>query len=96
MGDIRSRLFRLAPAPSTAQSPDDVSLQAIIRLLSYRIPSDLTEREAKDLWREVVEGTSYLWTGISADRREVLHRFFVIFESESTCSLTRLRVAASA
>lgn len=52
-------------------------------MLGHRIPWDVDERTAKDLWREVVEGTSPLWDGIDWDRRELLHRFFVHFESDS-------------
>jgi hypothetical protein len=61
----------------------DEALGPIVRLLSHRLPADVSEAEAKALWREVVEGTSALWSGIPADRREVLHRFFIIFEAET-------------
>ncbi|KAL7416701.1 hypothetical protein BDY24DRAFT_412195 [Mrakia frigida] len=80
IGDIRSRLIRLAPSPTSPSCPP--ALAAVTRLLSHRFPWDVDEKEAKDLWREVVEGTSELWDGIDGDKREVLHRFFVFFESE--------------
>ncbi|CDZ98422.1 LPPG:FO 2-phospho-L-lactate transferase CofD/UPF0052 [Phaffia rhodozyma] len=77
IGDIRSRLIRLAPAYASSSS-----LGAIIRLLSYRLPAEASEQEVKSLWREIVEGTSELWDGVAEDRKEILHRFFVHFESE--------------
>lgn len=90
IGDIRSRLIRLAPslddgdeAAGAGASTLDEALGPIVRLLSHRIPADVSEADAKALWREVVEGTSPLWADIPADRREVLHRFFIIFEGET-------------
>lgn len=75
IGDIRSRLIRLIPTlPPPAGS--------IHHLLSYRFPSDCTEREARELWREIVEGKSKLWAGIPADRKETIRGFLVYFESE--------------
>lgn len=68
------------------------------RLLGHRLPWDVPEKEAKDLWREIVEGTSDLWDGIDGDKREILHRFFVFFESEresNAFSSLRLSGAAS-
>jgi hypothetical protein len=55
----------------------------VLRLLSHRIPWDVSDRQAKDLWREVVEGSSELWDGVPSERREIIHKFLVIFESES-------------
>ncbi|EPQ61135.1 UPF0052-domain-containing protein [Gloeophyllum trabeum ATCC 11539] len=77
IGDIRSRLIRLIP-PSPAGSP----LDAIRNLLAHRFPADMTEREARDEWRDVVEGRSALWTGIPNDRKELIRGFLVHFESE--------------
>ncbi|KAF8599309.1 UPF0052-domain-containing protein [Ceratobasidium sp. AG-I] len=75
IGDIRSRLIRLIPnLPPPAGS--------IHNLLAYRFPSDCTEREARELWREIVEGKSKLWAGIPADRKETIRGFLVYFESE--------------
>lgn len=75
IGDIRSRLIRLIPTlPPPAGS--------IHNLLSYRFPSDCTEREARELWREIVEGKSKLWAGIPPDRKETIRGFLVYFESE--------------
>ncbi|KAG9122799.1 hypothetical protein FRC07_000654 [Ceratobasidium sp. 392] len=75
IGDIRSRLVRLIP-PLPAPGP------AIHNLLSYRFPSNCTEREARELWRDIVEGKSKLWTGIPPDRKETIRGFLVYFESE--------------
>ncbi|QRV76478.1 hypothetical protein RhiJN_04493 [Ceratobasidium sp. AG-Ba] len=75
IGDIRSRLIRLIP-PLPAPGP------AIHSLLSYRFPSECSEREARELWRDIVEGKSKLWAGIPPDRKETIRGFLVYFESE--------------
>ncbi|TFK57723.1 UPF0052-domain-containing protein [Heliocybe sulcata] len=77
IGDIRSRLIRLIP-PSPPGSP----LDAIRTLLAYRFPSQCSEREAREEWRDIVEGRSHLWTGIPNDRKELIRGFLVQFESE--------------
>lgn len=66
-GDIRSRLIRLIP-PAPQSSP----LDSIRNLLAYRFPAHCSEREARDEWREIVEGRSTLWTGIPNDRKELI------------------------
>lgn len=68
-GDIRSRLVRLIPA-----APPSSPLNAIRELLAYRLPSKGTEKEAREQWREVVEGKSKLWLGIPHDRKETIRR----------------------
>ncbi|KAJ7239010.1 hypothetical protein B0H12DRAFT_1136546 [Mycena haematopus] len=65
IGDIRSRLVRLIPNAPLA-SP----LHAIRMFLAYRLPAHCSEREARDEWRDIIEGRSTLW------------RFLVHFESE--------------
>lgn len=77
IGDIRSRLIRLIPS-----APPDSPLDAIRRLLAYRLPARCPEREARDQWRDIVEGRSPLWTGIPNDRKETIRGFLVYFESE--------------
>ena len=66
-GDIRSRLVRLIPT-----SPDGSPLERIRNLLAYRLPPTVSEREARDEWRDIVEGKSALWNGIPLDRKEVI------------------------
>ena len=66
-GDIRSRLIRLIP-----QADPDSPLEAIRNLLAYRLPANCTEREARDEWRDIVEGRSRLWAGIPSDRKEMI------------------------
>ena len=66
-GDIRSRLIRLIP-PSPPSSP----LARIRNLLAYRLPSNVSDREARDEWRDIVEGRSKLWEGIPGDRKEMI------------------------
>ncbi|CCO27855.1 putative protein YNL011C [Rhizoctonia solani AG-1 IB] len=75
IGDIRSRLIRLIP-------PGPPPAAAIKNLLSYRFPSDCSGREARELWRDIVEGKSKLWVGIPPDRKETIRGFLVYFESE--------------
>ncbi|KAK0506424.1 UPF0052-domain-containing protein [Armillaria luteobubalina] len=77
IGDIRSRLIRLIPSAPTS-SP----LEAIRNLLAYRLPAHYTERQAREEWREIVEGRSPLWRGIPNDRKETIRGFLVYFESE--------------
>ncbi|PPQ98887.1 hypothetical protein CVT24_003518 [Panaeolus cyanescens] len=67
VGDIRSRLIRLIPP-----APSNAPLDAIRRLLSYRLPSGSSDREARDEWRDIVEGRSRLWKGIPIDRKETI------------------------
>jgi hypothetical protein len=66
-GDIRSRLIRLIP-PASASSPQD----AIRAFLAYRLPSNASQQEARDQWRDIVEGNSSLWKGIPTDRKETI------------------------
>ena len=66
-GDIRSRLIRLIP-PAPASSPQD----AIRAFLAYRLPSNASQQEARDQWRDIVEGNSPLWKGIPTDRKETI------------------------
>ncbi|KAF5377313.1 hypothetical protein D9615_006412 [Tricholomella constricta] len=77
IGDIRSRLIRLIPY-AAPNSP----LDAIRRLLAYRLPARCSEREAREEWREIVEGRNPLWIGIPNDRKETIRGFLVYFESE--------------
>lgn len=66
-GDIRSRLVRLIP-PADAASP----LESIRNFLAYRLPAHYTEKEAREEWRDIVEGRSKLWSGIPNDRKEMI------------------------
>lgn len=67
LGDIRSRLIRLIP-PVDKGSP----LDAIRTLLAHRLSSDGSEKDAREEWRDVVEGRSSLWAGIPSDRKEMI------------------------
>lgn len=67
--------MRLIP-PAPPSSP----LDAIRGLLAYRLPSN--DRDAREQWREIVEGKSSLWVGIPNDRKETIRGFLVNFESE--------------
>ncbi|KAJ3825917.1 hypothetical protein F5880DRAFT_1622475 [Lentinula raphanica] len=87
VGDIRSRLVRLIP-PAPASSP----LNAIRTLFAYRLPHYYSERQAREEWRDIIEGRSPLWNGIPTDRKETIRAcngllnmfpgFLVYFESE--------------
>lgn len=67
LGDIRSRLIRLIP-----EAPSASPTEAIRRLLSHRFSVELTEQQAKEEWRDLVEGRSPLWKGIPPDRKETI------------------------
>ncbi|KAE9397682.1 UPF0052-domain-containing protein [Gymnopus androsaceus JB14] len=77
IGDIRSRLVRLIPS-----APPSSPLEAIRTLLAYRLPPHYSERQAREEWRDIVEGRSILWNGIPTDRKETIRGFLVYFESE--------------
>lgn len=77
IGDIRSRLVRLIPLAPPGSPPD-----AVRTLLSYRLPSNVSENEARAEWRGIIEGQSPLWSGIPNDRKEVIRGFLVYFENE--------------
>ncbi|KAF9651293.1 UPF0052-domain-containing protein [Thelephora ganbajun] len=77
IGDIRSRLIRLIPAVEKG-SP----LDAIRTLLAHRLSSNASEKDAREEWRDIVEGRSSLWAGIPSDRKEMIRGFLVHFESE--------------
>ncbi|KAJ6501425.1 UPF0052-domain-containing protein [Mycena vitilis] len=77
IGDIRSRLVRLIP-----NTPPASPLHAIRTFLAYRLPAHYSEREARDEWRDIIEGRSALWSGIPNDRKETIRGFLVYFESE--------------
>ncbi|KAH6917168.1 hypothetical protein BKA70DRAFT_1367687 [Coprinopsis sp. MPI-PUGE-AT-0042] len=77
VGDIRSRLVRLIP-PASESSP----LAAIRSLLAHRLSSSCSERDAREEWRDIVEGRSSLWNGIPSDRKETIRGFLVHFESQ--------------
>ncbi|KAG2050172.1 UPF0052-domain-containing protein [Suillus hirtellus] len=77
IGDIRSRLVRLIP-PAPLGSP----LDAVRTLLSHRLPSNVSENDARAEWRAIIEGQSPLWSGIPNDRKEVIRGFLVYFENE--------------
>ncbi|KAG8754867.1 hypothetical protein FRC14_004559 [Serendipita sp. 396] len=75
IGDIRSRLIRLIKI-STPQ------VNSIKRLLSFRLPAQ-SEQGARDMWRDIIEGTSLLWKDIPPDRKELIRGFLVYFENEA-------------
>ena len=66
-GDIRSRLVRMIPP-----APQNSTLGAVHSLLSYRLPANVSEREAREEWRDIIEGHSPLWSGIPNDRKETI------------------------
>jgi hypothetical protein len=66
-GDIRSRLIRLIPTVEKG-SP----LDAIRTLLAHRLSSNASEKDAREEWRDIVEGRSHLWAGIPGDRKEMI------------------------
>ncbi|KAJ3526523.1 hypothetical protein NMY22_g10129 [Coprinellus aureogranulatus] len=88
VGDIRSRLVRLIPyGDKVSPSP----LFAIRNLLAYRLPAKCTAKEAREEWRDIVEGRSSLWKGIPNDRKETIRGFLVYFESKS-CGFQQVEI----
>lgn len=80
LGDIRSRLVRMIP-PAPPNSP----LGAVRTLLSYRLPANASEREAREQWRDIIEGRSLLWSGIPNDRKETIRGPSVYAQVTGTC-----------
>ncbi|KAI9566984.1 hypothetical protein HD554DRAFT_2024581 [Boletus coccyginus] len=82
IGDIRSRLVRMIP-PAPPNSP----LGAVRTLLSYRLPANVSEHEAREEWRDIIEGRSLLWSGIPNDRKETIRGPSVYTQVTGTCFL---------
>lgn len=78
IGDIRSRLIRLIPVPENGvtdlvnEEARLAGIQAVHDLFAQRFPATCTERQAKEMWGDIIEGKSNLWAGIPEDRREAL------------------------
>ena len=84
IGDIRSRLIRLITTPdqssatsSTTQAQTTSSngistTQAVHDLFAHRFPKDCSERQAREMWADLVEGKGPLWRDVPADRRECI------------------------
>lgn len=53
-------------------APPGSPLDAVRILLSYRLPVNVLESEARHEWRSIIEGHSPLWSGIPNDRKEVI------------------------
>ncbi|KAJ3129228.1 hypothetical protein HK098_002212 [Nowakowskiella sp. JEL0407] len=75
IGDIRSRLIRLAET----KTPES---ESVYELLNYRLPSISTPLAAKNEWHEIVEGSHSLWMGISEPYRETIRAFLCHFNHE--------------
>ncbi|KAJ3271321.1 hypothetical protein HK104_004706, partial [Borealophlyctis nickersoniae] len=78
IGDIRSRLVRLAETKSA-------EAKAVYALLSHRLPIDDGSPPgvtAKSEWLDIVEGCHPLWQGISHPFRETIRAFLAHFHHE--------------
>lgn len=87
LGDIRSRLIRLAGIATFNRDPSSLlsqphSRESLHALLSYRLPTDGPIRAIKQEWMDIVEGRHKLWDGIDAEKRECVRGFLVHFESD--------------
>lgn len=87
IGDIRSRLVRLASL--AAKRGDNKynlgypgSREALLRLLTYRLPMGGPIKEIKQEWMEIIEGKHRLWRGIDPEKRECVRGFLVQFHSD--------------
>jgi len=73
IGDIRSRLIRLADS-STLES------RAVQQLLQFRLKND--RDQAKEDWHRILEGSDPLWTNISEPYKETIRAFLILFNTE--------------
>jgi hypothetical protein len=71
IGDIRSRLLRLA-------SPQDSSTEAAVRLLKHRLATDGAAAETQ--WRSIVSGEDPLWLGVEEDFKGIVLSFLRHFD----------------
>jgi hypothetical protein len=51
---------------------EDKEREAVYNLMSLRFPANAPEKVLKDMWSEIVEGRSTLWSGIGEDRKECI------------------------
>ncbi|KAI9316174.1 hypothetical protein BX666DRAFT_2136568 [Dichotomocladium elegans] len=80
IGDMRSRLTRLIDfADPQPPSPERMAMKD---LLSYRLPSDVSEAEVKEEWFSIVEGRHPLWQPIPSEKREAIRGFLTSFHFE--------------
>lgn len=87
IGDIRSRLVRLASLASKCGEHKynlgyPGSREALQRLLTYRLPMSGPIKEIKQEWMEIIEGKHRLWRGIDPEKRECVRGFLVQFHSD--------------
>eukprot|EP00041_Stephanoeca_diplocostata_P038073 m.1474608 g.1474608 ORF g.1474608 m.1474608 type:complete len:218 (-) comp25154_c0_seq4:60-713(-) len=86
IGDIRSRLLRLA-------QPTDTSSIASLRLLKHRLPRD--HDAAIVQWRHIIDGDDVLWTDISSDHEAILIGFLRHVEERIIRARLRFRFAGA-
>lgn len=87
LGDIRSRLMRLAVLSHTRRQGHSLlrvgnATEALHALLSYRLPTTGSSRDVRQEWMDIIEGKHRLWNGIDPERRECVRGFLVQFQSE--------------
>jgi 2-phospho-L-lactate transferase/gluconeogenesis factor (CofD/UPF0052 family) len=73
IGDIRSRLLRLA-------SEETPQLRLVKKLLMHRLPSDAVQ--ARDEWASILDGSHELWRGMEKEFRSTIRAFLVEFSHE--------------
>jgi len=44
--------------------------------MAFRFPAEASETVVRELWMEIVEGRSQLWTGIGEDKKECIRGEF--------------------
>ena len=67
-----SRLIRLIPIPPSSTTKAEKELIAIYNLMAFRFPAEAAEKTVRELWMEIVEGRSDLWTDIGEDKKECI------------------------
>ena len=75
IGDIRSRLLRLA-------CPNTPSSEASLTLLQYRLPPDETAAVLK--WRKILTKDDPLWNDVDVAFLDIMHGFLVNFDKHVT------------
>ncbi|KAI3628643.1 hypothetical protein CBS14141_000346 [Malassezia furfur] len=86
LGDIRSRLVRLAAIAMTHRDDSCLSQphsrEALYTLLMHRLPLEGSSMAIKQEWMDILEGKHKLWRGIDPEKRECVRGFLVQFESD--------------
>ena len=62
----------MSPGPIGESSKNAQATQAVHDLFAHRFPKECSERQAREMWADLVEGKSPLWKNVPGDRRECI------------------------